>query len=94
MKEAHLTLRLPAELARALARRARDAGVAKSYVVREAVTAYLAGLRTATPTTVTAAELAARWRALPHLTPAEASTLGDDLAAARAELPEPRTAWE
>ncbi|MFQ6047418.1 MAG: ribbon-helix-helix protein, CopG family [Gemmatimonadales bacterium] len=38
-----ITLRLPRGLARALARRARQLGVPKSRVVREALEAYLAG---------------------------------------------------
>lgn len=42
MKEDQLTLRLPRELARLLARRARDRGLPKSQVVREAIQAYLA----------------------------------------------------
>lgn len=94
MKEAHLTLRLPADLARALARRARDAGVAKSHVVREAVTSYLSGLRAAPRPTMTAAEFAERWRTIPRLTPGEASALADDITTARNELPPPPTPWE
>ena len=42
MKEAQLTLRLPRELAREIARRARQRGVPKSQLVREALQAYLA----------------------------------------------------
>jgi hypothetical protein len=41
MKE-QLTLRLPRDLERTLARRARERGVPKSQVVREALQAYLA----------------------------------------------------
>ncbi|MGH7644479.1 MAG: ribbon-helix-helix protein, CopG family [Gemmatimonadales bacterium] len=40
--EAQLTLRVPREVARALARRAQARGVARSQVVREALRAYLA----------------------------------------------------
>ncbi|MFI5310409.1 MAG: ribbon-helix-helix protein, CopG family, partial [Gemmatimonadales bacterium] len=40
--EEQLTLRLPRELARRLAQRARAAGVKRSMVVREALAAYLA----------------------------------------------------
>ena len=72
MKNAHLTLRLPEALARALARAARALGVPKSQVAREAVARYLV------PTTpgegervVRARDLARRWGALPHLTDAE-----------------------
>lgn len=42
MKDSQLTLRLPRDLQRALARRARERGVPKSQVVREALQAYLA----------------------------------------------------
>lgn len=38
-----LTFRIPRELARALARRARERGVPKSQVVREALTQYVVG---------------------------------------------------
>ena len=43
MQEDQLTLRLPRELSRALARWARERGVPKSQLVREALQAYLAG---------------------------------------------------
>lgn len=42
MKEEQLTLRLPRDLARLLARRARERGLPRSQVVREAIHAYLA----------------------------------------------------
>ena len=42
MKEDQLTLRLPKDLARLLARRARERRLPKSQVVREAIQAYLA----------------------------------------------------
>lgn len=38
-----ITLRLPRDLARAVARRARELGVPKSQVVREALVQYVAG---------------------------------------------------
>jgi hypothetical protein len=41
--EEQLTLRLPRTLARALARRARELGLPKSRVVREALARYMAG---------------------------------------------------
>lgn len=87
MKDEHLTLRVPAELARALARWARARGVAKSHVAREAVAAYLDPPPAASVRTVAAAELAVRWAAMPRLLPDEALALADDLAAARAALP-------
>ena len=42
MKDTQLTLRLPRELQRVLARHARARGVPKSQLVREALQAYLA----------------------------------------------------
>jgi predicted DNA-binding protein len=42
MKEDQITLRLPRELARLLARRARERGLPKSQLVREAIQAYVA----------------------------------------------------
>ena len=96
MKDSHLTLRLPAELARALARWARARGVPKSQVAREAVARYLAP---ATPLEerhprLTARELAARWSSFPHLTPEEAGDLAADISAAREAVPVPRTPWD
>lgn len=95
MKGDHLTLRLPRELARAVARWARDRGLPKSYVVREAVARYL-GIspdEPATVRTVTAAELAARWPGLPRLAPDEARDLEADVSAARRTLPPPPDPW-
>ncbi len=40
--ETQLTLRLPRDLARAVARRARELGVPKSQLVREAIARYVA----------------------------------------------------
>jgi len=97
MKDSHLTLRLPVALVRALARRARDAGLGKSQLVREAVTAYLADPAPAPPRAeVTAIALAERWKTVPRLDPGEAASFADDLAAARAALPRPTIApaWE
>jgi hypothetical protein len=95
MKDSHLTLRLPRDLARALSRWAREHGVPKSQVAREAVVLYLAP----TPSEpdarrLTARELAARWPNFPRLTPEEASALADDIAAARGGLPPVRASWE
>ncbi len=94
MKE-YLTLRLPAELARALTRWASTRHLPKSAVVREAVERYLAPTAVEGPARrVTARELAARWAALPRLTPREARDLATDIAAARETLPPLRAAWE
>lgn len=49
MKDDQLTLRLPRSLARALARRARERGIPKSQLVREALQTYLAGSPTSDP---------------------------------------------
>jgi predicted DNA-binding protein len=54
MKSDQLTLRLPHDLARTLARRARERRVPKSHLVREALEAYLAGVQPL--------DLAAAWR--------------------------------
>jgi len=92
MKDVHLTLRLPADLARALARWTRLHRVPKSHAVREAVARYLAPSAD-DPPQLTARQLAVRWRALPRLTPDEAKEFGDDIAAARSALPRVRDAW-
>lgn len=94
MKDSHVTLRLPAELARALLRRARETGVAKSHLVREAVTTYLRGRPAPVHPKVTAAELAERWPTLPRLSPGEASAFADDVATARTTLPPPPAPWD
>jgi len=95
MKDSHLTLRLPADLARALARWARNRRLPKSQLVREAVAQYLAPSTAPAerPPQVTARAFAERWAALPRLTPDEARDLEADLAAARAALPPVRTPW-
>jgi hypothetical protein len=96
MKDDTLTLRLSRELAQALSRWARDRGVPRSAVVREAVAGYVAA-RDAGPAPappLTAASLAARWPGLARLTPDEARMLERDLAALRRELPRARDSWE
>jgi predicted transcriptional regulator len=93
MKNSHLTLRLPADLARALARWARARGVPKSLVVREAVTRYL-NPAAAVTSPVTAGELAIKWPLLPRLTREEADSLDADIVAARRELPPLAAPWE
>lgn len=95
MSNTHLTLRLPVELARALARRARDRGVPKSQLAREAVTRYLAGAPNSDAgRPVSGADLAARWAMLPRLTAAEAEHLAADVAMARTVLPPVIPPWE
>jgi hypothetical protein len=89
----HLTLRLPTDLARALARLARERRVAKSLVVREAVARYLSPPASVTVPIVTAGDVADRWASLPHLTPEEADALAADLDAGRRVLPSVRDPW-
>jgi len=103
MKDSHLTLRLSADLARALARWARARGVPKSQVAREAVARYLEpgvpgvpgvpGGPTVRPSGLTAGGLAQRWGSLPRLLPAEAADLATDIAKARDALPPVGTPW-
>jgi len=95
MKDSHLTLRLPADLARALARLARTRRLPKSQVVREAVVSYLApsSAPAERPPRVTARTFGERWAALPRLTPEEVCDLEADIAAARAALPPVRAPW-
>lgn len=95
MKDSHLTLRLPADLARALARWARSRRVPKSQLVREAVARYLAPsfVPAERPPRVTAQAFAERWAGLPRLTPEEARDLEADIVAARAALPPVRVPW-
>lgn len=96
MKESHLTLRLPAELARALVRKARALGVPKSHMVREAVARYLEPPATSAREVrhLSARQLAARWREWPRLTPDEAQALAADVAASRKELRALANPWE
>jgi hypothetical protein len=93
MKESHLTVRVSAELARALDRWARERGLARAHLVREAVAAYLRSPAPRPAETVTASDLAERWRGVPRLTPEEAASFATDLEQARAALPAPRP-WE
>jgi hypothetical protein len=95
MKDSHLTLRLPTDLARVLARLARGRGLPKSQLVREAIAHFLAPSSTAAEhlPAVTARTFAAQWAALPRLTPEEARDLEADIAAAREALPPVRTPW-
>jgi hypothetical protein len=92
MKEAHLTVRLPADLARALARWAKQHRVPKSHAAREAVARFL-GVARDEPGAITARELRARWADVPRLDPDEADAMARDITAARAELPAVRPAW-
>lgn len=95
MKDTHLTLRLPLELSRVLARRARDRGVSRSLVAREAVALYLgAAPEAGKASPFLARELAARWAELPRLGAEEAAALESDIAEGRAALPDIRGPWD
>ena len=94
MKDSHLTLRIPADLARALRLWARAHGVPKSQVARDAVARYLAPTSAARTPPFTAGDLADRWALLPRLTPHEAEALGADIASSRGALLPVRAAWE
>jgi hypothetical protein len=95
MNDTHLNLRLNSDLERAIARRARERGIAKSELVREVIGRHLAPAGPqGIATTLTARALRARWKDLPHLTPAEAVAMAADIAAARAHQPLPSTPWE
>ena len=95
----HLTLRLSRDLARAVSRWAKAHGVAKSQVVREAVTRYV-GESTAAPAPaqcasgLTGRAAAARWASLPHLTGDEARGLAGSIAASRTSLRNVTPPWE
>ena len=94
MKDAHLTLRLPEDLARTLERAADARGVAKSMVVREAVTEYLAGHgpRAVVPT-ARARDVANLWRAIPPLGAEQGNAFARDIEASRDELAPPHDPW-
>ena len=95
MRDDYLTLRVSRDLARALARWARERGLPKSHAVREAVARYL-GAKPSDPATrrrLTAAELAERWSDLARLTPDEARDFAGDVGAARRSLPPPPDPW-
>ena len=96
MKDSHLTLRIPAELARALARRAKALGIPKSQMAREAVARYLVpATDEETPVRdVSARAFAARWRAMPRLDPKDATDFAIDIEAGRNALPPIRSPWE
>lgn len=46
------------------------------------------------PASLTARDLADRWRTLPHLTPAEAASMARDIKAGRRALPTVPSPWE
>lgn len=100
MKDAHLSIRIPTELDRALERRATADAAPKSQLVREAVSRYLdpppSGTSPdgSTPRRPTGRMLAERWPTLPHLERADADALASDISDAKASLPDPCPPWE
>jgi predicted transcriptional regulator len=95
MKDSHLTLRLPAAVARVLERMARARAVPKSELVREALARYVSSGQSSSEAVrkVTAAELAARWSSLPGMTSDEARAMAADIEMARKELAPPVDPW-
>jgi hypothetical protein len=94
MKDAHLTLRLPEDLARELGRAAEKRGVPKSMVVREAVAQYLGLSPHGTPPRpLSGRELALLWARMPHLTPEEAEAFEKDIELGRQFLLPPDDPW-
>lgn len=92
MKDAHLALRLAADVAAALEARAARESRSKSQVVREAVARYLEGHAPGGPTSppaLTAGQLADAWAALPRLPQDDILRFEADVAAARSDLPPP-----
>jgi hypothetical protein len=95
MKDAHLTLRIPASLARTLDKIARVRGVSKSHLVADAIARHVTS---ATPPSeparrVSGAEFSSLWPSLPRLAPGDANAFAEDIARARKELPPPADRW-
>lgn len=94
MDDAHLSLRLPSDLARTLDHVAEARGVGKSKLVREAVAQYLSsGGSRPDDIPVLAGELRKAWDALPHLSVDEATAFDTDMQQARAALAPPEDSW-
>ncbi len=94
MEDAHLTLRLSADVVQSLERLAESRGMPKSRLVREAVAQFLNGDATrpeAPP--LSARDFKAVWESLPHLSVDEATRLDTDLQRARAALAPPDDPW-
>lgn len=100
MKDAHISLRIPAELDRELEARAARDSLPKSTVVREAMTRYLVPDSAPTPRPSaeqlgpTASSLAERWPSLPHLAPEDAAAFAADVECAVNDLPPAVPPWE
>lgn len=94
MKDALLSVRIPADLANALDHRATERGVGRSAMVREAVAAYVTSRPAPAP--IVPMPLAAfldAWKSAPRLTTDEAAAYDADLRAARRELPPLDDPW-
>lgn len=95
MKDSHITVRLPAEMAAALARYADARGAGRSQLVREAVADFLiASPAPAVPQGISPRELARRWASLPRLTVAEAAEFASEIESDRSALPPVEAAWD
>ena len=94
MKDSLLSVRIPADLADALDRRAADRGVGRSVMVREAVAAYLTTRPTPAPVMPMPLEaFLEAWKTAPRLSADEAAAYEADLRDARAELPPLDDPW-
>ncbi len=95
MKDAHITVRLPAALVEAMDENAAHRDVPRSRLVREAVVAYLTGGPVShSAVHRTAAEVAAAWRRGPRLNPEEAEAFAADVEAFRRAVPPPVSPWD
>jgi hypothetical protein len=94
MSDTPLSVRLTAELAESLDRRAAERGVGRSMVVLEAVASYLTSAPAPNPVRLmpVAAFLAA-WPMAPRLTPEEAVAYAADLYVDRETLPPLDDPW-
>jgi hypothetical protein len=93
MRRSHLTLRLPTDLARSLESAADDRGVAKSLLVREAVSSYLGRDASTFRPPLLARDLAAAWGSLPALAESEREDFASDIERARWSLPPLPDPW-
>lgn len=93
-KDAYVSLRLPSTLAAELDCAAAERGMPRSSVVREAVSAYLAGPPRPAPRLMPATEFLRIWKTLPHLTPDEAEAFAGDIREARESYPPEVDPWE
>lgn len=94
MDDAHLSLRLPVDLARTLDHVAEARGVGKSKLVRDAVAQYLSGGGSRPDDApLLAGDLRKAWDALPHLSVDEAAAFDTDMQQARAALAPPEDPW-